>query len=159
MMGTDYWRAGYAIRRQLVPQEMIDDLNQRFAGIADGTISQAPNMQIARNVEDAFRTPHTPQNIRQPRAHHHLTRKRGIKETQQTFLFRLLFFHIYRQPRSDRVDTESFRDTRCDKRQKEVPLTRLFDTNSLENFLETCYNLFRVSPFTGKSHQNTSAVC
>ena len=62
MMGTDYWRDGYVIRRQLVPKEMIDTLNQRFAGIADGAVAQAPNMQIARNVEVAkgFVTPRTP---------------------------------------------------------------------------------------------------
>ena len=61
-MDTDYWRDGYLVQRQLVPQEMIDDLNQRFADIADSTIAQAPNMQIARNVEVAkgFVTPRTP---------------------------------------------------------------------------------------------------
>ena len=29
-MGTDYWHDGYIIRRQLVPQEMIDDFNPRL---------------------------------------------------------------------------------------------------------------------------------
>ena len=33
-MDSDYWRDGYLIRRRLVPEEMIDTLNQRFAAIA-----------------------------------------------------------------------------------------------------------------------------
>ncbi len=52
-MDADYWQDGYLIRRKLVPGEMIDTLNQRFAEIADGTVAPAPNMQIARNVEVA----------------------------------------------------------------------------------------------------------
>lgn len=64
-MDTDYWRDGYIVRRKLVPEAMIDTLNQRFAAIADGTIAQAPNMQVARNVEVAkgfVTTPITPPN-------------------------------------------------------------------------------------------------
>lgn len=62
LVETDYWRDGYVVRRRLVPEEMINTLNQRFADIADGTVAQAPNMQIARNVEVAkgFVTPRTP---------------------------------------------------------------------------------------------------
>ena len=61
-MESDYWRDGYFVRRKLVPEKLIDALNQRFADIADGAIEPAPNMQVARNVEIAkgLVTPRTP---------------------------------------------------------------------------------------------------
>lgn len=31
MMEAEYWRDGYFIRRKLVPEEMIEAFNQRFA--------------------------------------------------------------------------------------------------------------------------------
>ena len=38
-MESDYWRDGYFIRRKLLPEKLIDALNQRFAEIADGAIA------------------------------------------------------------------------------------------------------------------------
>ncbi len=57
-----YLTNGYAIRRGLVPGDMIGDLNQRFADIVAGTVAPAFNMQVARNVEVAkgLVTPRTP---------------------------------------------------------------------------------------------------
>ncbi len=39
MMEADYWGDGYLVRRKLVPEEMIEAFNQRFADIADGAVA------------------------------------------------------------------------------------------------------------------------
>ena len=61
-MNDEYRERGYLVRRGLVPQELIDELNQRFFDVADGKVDAAPGMQVARNVEVAkgLVTPETP---------------------------------------------------------------------------------------------------
>ena len=47
-----YLEEGYAIRRGLVPRDLIEELNERFDCVAAGEV-EAPNMQVVRNVEIA----------------------------------------------------------------------------------------------------------
>jgi phytanoyl-CoA hydroxylase len=49
----EYFENGYIVRRGLVDRELIAQLNQRFADVADRKIEAAPNMQVVRNVEIA----------------------------------------------------------------------------------------------------------
>jgi len=48
-----YFDQGYIVRRGLVPADLIAELNQRFADVAEGVVEPAPNMQVVRNVEIA----------------------------------------------------------------------------------------------------------
>ncbi len=52
-MKEEYFENGFIVRRGLVPADLIDDLNQRFLDVADGSEPPVPNMQVVRNVEIA----------------------------------------------------------------------------------------------------------
>jgi phytanoyl-CoA hydroxylase len=52
-MNEEYFENGYIVRRGLIPEKLIAELNERFADVAGGVIEPAPNMQIVRNVEVA----------------------------------------------------------------------------------------------------------
>ena len=53
MMRDEYFENGYVVRRGLLPADLIAELNQRFADVADGVCEPAENMQVVRNVEVA----------------------------------------------------------------------------------------------------------
>jgi hypothetical protein len=52
-MKDEYFENGYVVRRGLLPADLIAELNQRFADVADGIHEPAKNMQVVRNVEVA----------------------------------------------------------------------------------------------------------
>ena len=52
-MNDEYSEQGYLVRRGLVPPDLVAELNQRFADVAEGQVAPAPNMQVVRNVEIA----------------------------------------------------------------------------------------------------------
>ena len=52
-MREEYFENGYIVRRGLVPPDLIAELNQRFADVAERVIDPASNMQVVRNVEVA----------------------------------------------------------------------------------------------------------
>ena len=53
MLKDEYEAQGYVMRRGFVPLDLVADLNQRFAEVAEGVVPPAPNMQVVRNVEIA----------------------------------------------------------------------------------------------------------
>lgn len=53
MSRDEYFENGFIVRRGLIPAELIAELNQRFAAVADGQTEPAPNMQVVRNVQIA----------------------------------------------------------------------------------------------------------
>jgi hypothetical protein len=53
MMRNEYFENGYVVHRGLLPADLIAELNQRFADVADGVCEPAENMQVVRNVEVA----------------------------------------------------------------------------------------------------------
>jgi phytanoyl-CoA hydroxylase len=52
-MREDYFENGYVVRRGLLPQDLVAELNQRFTDLAEGAVEPAENMQVVRNVEVA----------------------------------------------------------------------------------------------------------
>ena len=52
-MREQYFENGYIVRRGLLPPDLIAELNQRFADVAEGHVPPAENMQVVRNVEVA----------------------------------------------------------------------------------------------------------
>jgi phytanoyl-CoA hydroxylase len=52
-MREEYFENGYVVRRGLIPQDLVEELNQRFAEVAEGAVAPAENMQVVRNVEIA----------------------------------------------------------------------------------------------------------
>ena len=52
-MTGSYAEDGYLVRRGLVPADLIAELNEHFAGIAEGSVELAHNMQVVRNIEVA----------------------------------------------------------------------------------------------------------
>ena len=52
MMRDEYFENGYVVRRGLLPADLIAELNQRFADVADGVCEPAENMQVVRDVEE-----------------------------------------------------------------------------------------------------------
>jgi len=52
-MREAYFENGYIVRRGLVPADLVADLNQRFADLAQGVVAPAHNMQLVRNIEVA----------------------------------------------------------------------------------------------------------
>lgn len=52
-MREEYFENGYVVRRGLLPQDLVAELNQRFADLAEGAVEPAENMQVVRNVEVA----------------------------------------------------------------------------------------------------------
>lgn len=49
----DYVENGYLVRRGLVPPDLVEALNERFAAIASGEVAPTENMQVVRNVQVA----------------------------------------------------------------------------------------------------------